>query len=351
MNPLQARDLFPIVHRHIFMNHAGTAPMSDRVRAALSSVVEEMTRHPAAPGLAAEASAHLRRSLGRLLEAPAETIAITRGGVDGLSLLAGGLRWRKGDSVVVHGDPGPWRSLPSRGVDVRRVADAPTPDAVLALVDESTRVVALDHVQLENGWRTDLEAIGRECDRRAVVLAVDASLSAGALRLDLSRLPVDLLTASGHRWLMGPAGIGFCYCRPELAKRLDGKALGESAPETVSVLDATAAAVAVDLLLEVGTVQVEERVLALGGNLATGLKERGYELVAPWPRAARETSAIVAFRRPGSSVHQVMRDLLVAGIVAQAKDGAVLLSPHFYNTEQEVTRVLDVLAPEGAALL
>jgi cysteine desulfurase/selenocysteine lyase len=371
MNPIQARNLFPIVRKRIFMNHAGIAPMSDRVRAALSGLMEELTHQPASAELAGEASAHLRRSLGRLLEAPLETIAITRSAAQGLSLLADGLDWRAGDSMVAHveqaADLDPWRPLAGLGVEVRQPVlenGRLTQDAVLSLVDDRTRVVALGHVQLRNGCRADLEAIGRECDRRGVVLAVDATRSVGAIHLDLSKLPVDFVAAASHKWLMGPVGIGFCYCRPELLKRLRPETLrrfecsfdapgdaGPPAVESVSPLDAVALAVAIDLLMEVSPSVIEERVLGLAGLLAGGLAARGYELAQPWPRSPRESSGIVAFRRPGSSVHQVMRDLHAAGIVAQVHADRALLSPHFYNTEKEVARVLDVLAPEGAALL
>src|SRR5207302_1425982 len=109
--------------------------------------------------------------------------------------------------------------------------------------------------------------------------------------------------------------------------------------------------VALDLLLEVGAAEIEDRVLALAGALASGLEARGYELALPWPRTPGEMSPIIAFRRAGSGVHHVVRDLQAAGIVAQIQGDTILLSPHFYNTEQDVARVLDVLAPEGAALL
>jgi cysteine desulfurase / selenocysteine lyase len=371
MNPRQARDLFPIVRKRIFMNHAGIAPMSDRVRAALSGLTEELTRQPASFELAGEVSIHLRRSLGRLLGAPLETIAIVPGGIASCTLLADGLDWRPGDNAVVQGEHpaglGSPRSLVDRGVEVRHPEPEegrPRPDAVLSLVDDSTRLVALDHVQLANGCRADLEAIGRECDRRGVIFAVDVTQSAGALRLDLSKLPVDFLAGAGHTWLMGAIGIGFCYCRPELLKRLGPEALrrfqgsfdppgeggGGCGSQGVSPLDAVAMAIATDLLLEVGPDVIEERVLSLSGLLAEGLAARGYELAFPSPRSDQERSGIVAFRRPGSGIHQVMRDLHVAGIVGQIHGDLALLSPHFYNTEQEVTRVLDVLAPQGAVL-
>ena len=116
----------------------------------------------------------------------------------------------------------------------------------------------------------------------------------------------------------------------------------------VSMLDMAAFGAALELLLEVGGDVVEERVLELSARLAGGLAERGYEIVEPWPRSKDESSGIVSFRKPGASAQEVLRDLNSAHVVARIHRDFVRLSPHFYNTDAEVDRVLEVLAPEGA---
>jgi selenocysteine lyase/cysteine desulfurase len=107
---------------------------------------------------------------------------------------------------------------------------------------------------------------------------------------------------------------------------------------------------AVDLLLEVGPNQVERQVLSLAGRLAAGLAERGYQIVEPWPREAAEASGLVSFRRPGSTAQEVLRDLKAAGVVGRTHADFVRLSPHFYNTIEEVDHVLEVLAPGGVSV-
>jgi cysteine desulfurase/selenocysteine lyase len=379
MDPIKARNLFPLTQKCIFMDHAGVSPMSDRVRAALSGLTEELTRKPAPPTLTEEAADPLRRGLSRLLEVRPESIAITRGAAHGVSLLAQGLDWRPGDNVVGSELAHPaifcqWTALADRGVEFRQAKleqGRLTPDALFSLVDDRTRVVALSHVQHWNGCRIDLGAIGRECDRRGIIFAVEAIHSAGALRLPLSKLPVDFLAADAGKWLMGPAGAGFCYCRPELLKRLR-PGLTSSSPAAslekyldsqleyrnqarcleespLSILDTVAFGVAVDLLLDVGPKVIEKRVLSLSQQLAAGLAAQGYEVVEPWPRRVAESSGIVSFRRPGATAQEVMRDLYAAGIIGRVQADHVQLSPHFYTTDEDVTRVLDVLAPQGVA--
>ena len=377
MDCAATRSLFPLTKQFIYMNHAGAAPMSERGRAAIEAVMEQLTGRPYPDGLAGNLADRLRRSIGHLVGAEPETIGLVRGTAHGISLLAQGLDWRAGDNVVgARGEyPAnvyPWMALRDRGVELRMAEPVDgriEPQAVLSLVDDRTRVVALSHVEFWNGYRVDIEAIGSELDRRGVLFAVDAMQSAGALCINLSRLPVDFMAAGSQKWLLGPHGLGFCYCRPELLHRLRPVLVGmgtvkrsdeyfsydfdlcETArrfeESSISVLDMAAFQAAVDLMLEVGQKVIEDRVLELSGMLAEGLVERGFELVPPWPRALKESSGIVSFRRPGSTAHEVLRDLNAARVVARVHADFVRLSPHFYNTPDEVQRVLDVLSPPG----
>lgn len=378
MDCAATRSLFPLTKHFIYMNNAGVAPMSERGRAAIAALMEQLLSRPYPGGLAGQQADRLRSSIARLVGAEPETIGLVRSTAHGLSLLAQGLDWREGDNVVgARGEyPAnvyPWMALRDRGVDFRMaepVDGRVLSDAVLSLVDERTRVVALSHVEFWNGYRVDIEAIGCELDRRGVILAVDAIQSAGALHLDLSKLPVDFLAAGAQKWLLGPLGIGFCYCRPELLHRLRPVLVGTGTVKrhdeyfeydfdlcetarrfeesSISVLDMAAFQAAVDLMQEVGTEAIEDRVLSLSGTLAQGLVDRGYQLVEPWPRKAKESSGIVSFRRPGSTAGEVLRDLNAARVVGRLHADFVRLSPHFYNTPQEVERVLDVLSPPGA---
>jgi selenocysteine lyase/cysteine desulfurase len=377
MEPTAARCLFPITKQFIFMNHAGVAPMSERARAALENLMEQLVTRPYPEGMAQEEAERLRHSIGRLVGAEADTIGLVRSTAHGMSLLAQGLDWRPGDNVVgARGEyPSnvyPWMALRDRGVEYRLaepVEGRVTPEIVLSLVDERTRVVALSHVEFWNGYRVDLETLGAELRRRGVIFAVDAVQSAGALQLDLGSLPVDFVSAAAYKWMLGPKGIGFCYCRRELLGRLRPVLVGAGTvtrpreyfdydyepagtarrfeESSISVLDIAAFSAAVGLLQEVGPRQTEEQVLRLAQRLAAGLAEQGYQLVEPWPRRAAEGSGIVSFRRPGSNSQEILRELNAARVVGRAHADFVRLSPHFYNTAEEVDHVLQLLAPGG----
>ena len=380
MDPLEARNLIPLSEHYIHMNHAGVSPMSHRGRAAIEQVVEASLNRPYRDHWAQDEADRVRELVAQLINGPADSVALTRSTAHGISLLAQGLDWKAGDNVVsAEGEyPAnvyPWMALAAQGVGLRfaKVVDGRiTVESVLSLIDARTRVVALSHVEFWNGFRLDIEAIGAECRRRGIIFAVDVMQSAGALCVDVGSMPIDFCAAGAGKWLMGPPGIGFCYCVPELLERLRPVVVGVCSvvgydkyfdydltfnptarrfeESVVSLLDTAAFGAALELLLEVGRDVIESRVLDLAAHLAAGLADAGYELVEPWPRARAESSGIVSFRKPGAGAKEVLRDLTAAHVIARTHRDFVRLSPHFYNTDEEVDRVLDVLASERVAL-
>jgi cysteine desulfurase/selenocysteine lyase len=377
LEPVEARALFPLTDHWIYMNHAGLGPMSERGRAAVESALEAMTGGPFPGDYARQAAEEVRERLAALFNCPADCLTLPRTASHGISLLASGLDWQPGDNVVgARGEyPAnvyPWMNLRRRGVEYRLASNKGgrvSVEEVLSLVDEHTRVVALSHVEFWNGFRVDIDAIGRECRERGVIMAVDATQSAGALRIDLSRLPIDFLAAGAYKWLLAPQGIGVAYFTPELLRRIQPPIVGTGSVRnreeyfrydltlepsarrfeeaSLSPLDLAAFRASLDIFLEVGMAVVEKRVLALGQRLAEGLDSHGYEVIAPWPRADSERSGIVSFKKPGAPPAEILRDLNAAHIVGRQHADFVRLSPHFYNTDEEVDRVLEVLAPQA----
>jgi cysteine desulfurase/selenocysteine lyase len=376
MDLVEARALFPVCDEHIHFNHASVAPMSVRVRAAVEHVTQVMSEGGFDFEDYMEERDGLRSSLATLVGVPADQVSITRGTAHGISLLARGLDWKEGDNVVgarleYPANLFPWMATRDRGVEMRLVEPIDgrvTPEAVLSLVDGRTRVVALSFVQFWNGYRVDLAEIGAECRKRGVILAVDGIQGLGALPFSLEAMNADFVAAGAGKWLTGTPGVGFTAWRPELLERIDPLLVGVGSMEEmnffeptfkygstarkfeesgISWLDMAAFGAAVGLLLEVGIDVIAEHVLGLARRLAEGLVERGHKIVEPWPREPDEYSGIVSFSRPGTTEVELLRDLTAAGVICRTHRDFVRLSPHFYNTEAEVDRVLEVLTPRA----
>jgi len=181
----------------------------------------------------------------------------------------------------------------------------------------------------------------------------------GALRLDLSALPVDIAAAGCHKWLLAPAGVGPLYVRPEVFPTLLPTNIGAYSVEnenpfdwerlhyddlkpnparfeegTHDMLAITALAKSVELLEAVGFDAVNDRILALADHARELLMARGMHLLSPSIPDAR--SGIIAFRHPHLANKAVLSALYARKVIAAVRCGNVRLSPHAYNSEADI---------------
>jgi selenocysteine lyase/cysteine desulfurase len=368
------RELFPRFGTTAFLNHAAVARASEPVREAIVAMTDRMATPAYADALALADT--VREKVARLIGASNESVAITRSTSHGLSILANGLTWAPGDNVVcVAGDyPSnvyPWMALERHGVQTRLVNPVEgraTPDRILAAVDEHTRVVAVSHVQYQTGVRLDLAALGAGCRTADALLCVDAMQSVGAIPIDVEAMQIDVLASGAWKWIMGPAGIAFCYIRPSLlrtlpplipgaltvAHRLDFTRLeprwaddAHRFEETwISLPDLAGFNTALELALAVGIERIDRRLRTRVQRLAEGLVERGARLAGPWPRDEDEGSGIVSFTggRPAADLLEI---LTVADVLASQRGDFVRLSPHYYTPDRELDRALDAIGSLG----
>ena len=238
-------------------------------------------------------------------------------------------------------------------------------ETILDALDSRTRLVALSWVEFSTGYRLDLKAIGQACRERGIWLAVDAMQGLGVLPFDVREFNVDFFGAASHKWLLGPGGVGWLYCRSDLIDLLSLGVVGQGSyvresEETYLDYDlplwpdarrfqpgmANAAGVAgleatLDVFNEVGMERVAARIKHLTDTLATGLTERGYRLAVR--RGHDDWSGIVSFSKPDHPSDALARHLDGQGISVSVREGCVRLSPHFFNNDEEVSRFFDAL--------
>lgn len=371
---------FPIVDRMDFFNHAGVGPLSGRA----ARVLEGYARH-AAQRAYVDSGWHrtirgVRSAAARLIHARGEhEIAFIPNTSTGISLVAKGFEWQPGDNVVLTNveypaNRYPWEDLRRFGVELIEVAQHRDGridvDDVVNAVTNSTRMVAISHVQYASGHRIDLKPISEMVHRVNGYLCVDAIQSVGVLPVDVQAQGIDFLSADGHKWMLGPEGAGIFYCREDLLQDLHPNTVGwlnmvnamdygryqfeflptakRFEPGTYNVPGLLAMGASIDLLLEVGIDEVWSRVDALNVRLCEGLEAKGYRIFSPREHE-HERSGIVIFDRPASDVREtpsperIVTDLEKQNIIIVVREGRLRASPHFYNTAEQIERLVEAL--------
>ncbi len=208
---------FPITEKYAYLDHAGVAPLSNRVKDAVTSFLAESLEGGAFHyPVWARRIMDARQACAALLNARPDEIAFVRSTSHGLSLVAEGLEWKRGDNVLIYekefpSNIYPWQNLGRKGVGTRIIPSREgriVLDDIERLIDKRTRLLSLSSVQFTNGFRSDLKAVSNLCRGRGVLFCVDAIQSLGVLPLDVKDCGIDFLSADAHKWLLGPEGIG-----------------------------------------------------------------------------------------------------------------------------------------------
>lgn len=365
---------FPWADRCIYLNHASTGPLPERARRA----IEGLTRERSEPfrlsderlqGILADA----RRRAARLIHADAGEIALTTNTSYGLNLAARMLPLEPGDVVLVSegefpANVFPWRQLEDKGVrmELLPVTTRGWPDEAGMLermADPRVRVLAISHVQFHTGYKADLARLGAAARASGTWLVVDAIQALGQVPFDVRETPVDLLACGAQKWLLSPWGSGFCYVRRELIGRLAPPFAGWSAFQgtedfstlcdysgplrddarrfelvTLPFQDMLGMVHALDLLEEIGIARIEAHLAALGEPVLEWARRREVGVVSPEGASGSGMVCLRAADLPRG--HAALRE---AGVVASVREGALRLSPHCYNTVEEMERVAELL--------
>jgi selenocysteine lyase/cysteine desulfurase len=365
------RTHFPVTRRWAFLDHAAVCPIPDLAAEALIDYSQRLAEN----GIAdiwhwVDRIAAVRRLAARLINAPSEEdIAFVPNTTTGIGWIAEGFPWSPGDNVVLAAEEYPsnqypWMNLHSRGVEVRTVpsrGNRVVIDDIRAAIDSHTRVLSVSVVQFGSGFRSDLVVLGELCRRHNLFFFVDAIQGLGVFPLDVQHLPVDALAADGHKWLLAPEGAGIAYIRREWVDRLHPIGVGAHSVQdpyeysriafdlkphagrweggSLNVPGITALGASLELLLDTGLAAISQRVLELTDYLCDRAASAGLEVFSS--RQPGEASGIVSLSVPGVDPKHVVKHCRSAGVIVNARAGRVRISPHAYNTEDELDRFVE----------
>jgi selenocysteine lyase/cysteine desulfurase len=367
---------FPVARERVFLAHAGVCPLPLRVAEAMAQYCRQATTGDQETLVYPRLLNEGRALAARLLGSQPEEVAFVGPTSLALSLIASGLKFRKGDNILIYfedypSNVYPWLALAEHGAEVRllntRGLGEIRPEDIMGQVDENTRLVALASCHFISGYRLDLAAIGQWLHSRNIMFCLDAIQTLGAFPIKVEH--VDFLAGDAHKWLLGPCGAGLLYVRRSLQEQLNPPLYGwhnvrcpnfvaqehivfrngsrkfEAGTHNLAGLVGLVAAL--ELILELGVETIGRELLRKRGWLVPALQAKGYTVLQA-EASPENASAIVSFYRSGSDLTPVHERLLEARVVTSLRADRsgqkyVRLSPHFYNTDEELHKLISLI--------
>lgn len=365
------RSEFPVTSKYAYFDHAAVGPLPTRVLDATKQVVQEKSEGGIHWESWEEQAEAARKSIVELVGAREEEIALTTSTSEGLAIVANGLSYEKDQNIVTcdmefASNLFPWQALTKRhGLELRVVRNH---EASLKMedfsdvIDAKTKVVSISYVQYSNGFRTDLAELSKIAHENGAYVVTDAVQAVGQMPIDVTDLGVDFLASSGYKWLLSPISTGFLYVRRGLLDELWPTIVGYRSDEnpmdfnyrnfqpaqTARRYEAgqlnfpgfAGMREAIGLLQNIGMENVWSRILSLIGLLRNGLKRNStFQIQSSMDEKSRSGILNLACQNPDS----IAKRLFEHRIVISVRGGGLRISPHFYNTEEEIHKLLSML--------
>ncbi|MBI1842272.1 MAG: aminotransferase class V-fold PLP-dependent enzyme [Verrucomicrobia bacterium] len=364
---------FPVTRGRIFLGHAGVCPLPRRVADAVAHLSLNSCEGDQEAVVDPELLSETRALAARLIGSQPDEIALVGPTSLGLSLVANGLRLRRGENVLVYLDDYPsnvypWMAMAERGIQVRllniRELGRIRPVDVLGQIDEQTKLVALASCHFVSGWRIDLEAIGKILRDRRIPFCVDAIQTLGAFPTPAAAC--DFIAADAHKWLLGPCAAGILYVRKEYQEWVRPTVYGWhnirspqylTAEEiqfrkdarryeagSANLLGIAGLRAALRMILDIGVADIAAELHRKRAWIIPALEAKGYSVLQSVSPAGN-AGGIISFHKAGGEMSALHQKLAEKSIVTslrgdRAGNQYIRISPHFYNTDEELHRFL-----------
>ncbi len=370
----RARSNFALADSQVYLDHASQGPLPKPSREAYDRYLDRWQSMDHRHGAELfESIENVRKNLAALIDASPDRIGISSTTSYGLNIISAGYPWAADDNVVVSdGDfPAniyPWMRLESSDVEIRFAKSKDgfiDEDAVISLSDGRTRVICLSWVQFNNGYRVDLGKLGGFCRENGIILCVDGIQGTGVIPIDVPSAHVDLFSCGCQKWMLGPCGTAFFYLseraedmiKPPLSGWLSVDWGGEFtdllryrlAPRTgpskyelgtYPFQDIFALEASIDLLQSFDRQATWSHIRSLTGKIIEFVESDGrYELKSSMEESRR--SGIVAIQAADS--RKLFSHLTDKRFAVSFREGSVRVSPHFYNSPDEIESLIESL--------
>lgn len=368
------RSEFPFTDKVTFFAHASFGPLPQRSWEATEEYYDclRLQEIKNMDKVAFEKLDEIRVFAAGMIKAKLEEIAFATNTSYGLNVAAWGLDLKPRDKVLLSdvefpGNTYPWTNLRQKGVTVEFVSSKNRCfdiDNLLKAIDARTKVLAISFVQFFNGFKIDLETIGKICEERDIFFVVDGIQGIGNLEIDVKECKIDLMANGGQKWLLSSPGTGFIYVSSEAKREINPSFFGwlgvdwkldfsdlfkfdlEPFPSarkfeigTYPYSQIWTMHSSLKLLSEVGIRNIQSHNQALLDLLIEHLKKKGYHIASSLDPAHR--SCILSFS--GKNTEALFKKLRKHNIITSLREGSIRVAPHFYNTVNEMERLIQLL--------
>jgi cysteine desulfurase / selenocysteine lyase len=358
-----------------YLNLAGQSPMPKVAHRAVQTAIEwKKFPHRIADSAYFEVPHRIRAFIAKLIGAKPEEIALTTGASTGMSAVAYGLTWKPGDEILTAKGEFPlqyatWKPMEAReGIVMKVVAPRErflTADDFLAAMTPKTRMVSVSLVRFDNGVLLDAARIAAACHAQGALLLLDVSQCCGGMPLNVDELGADFLVCAGYKWLLSPYGTGFFWSKNEHTEKMRPGpfywAAAEGAEnfsslscenpklvpgarrwdmaETSNYFNFAAMDASLQFVLQLGPETVEAHNRKLIDFLFERLPKDRCVPASPLDAARRGPYACFAARSPEKTA-ELYQKLTKEKIITSLREGNIRVSPHLYNTERDIDRLI-----------
>ncbi len=366
---------FPASKKFAYLNTASIGLMWDKTLAAIIEWQEDLALNGTSnfdEKAEEEVFEQLRQFTASLLNADHADIAVGSSATELMSSVAWAVMPPKETNIiscdVVHPSTiYPWvrvaRHTGAKVIFAKNTNGYVPPERLYGLIDESTSIVCVSHVEYSGGQVYDIKKLAEKAHAVGAILVVDATQSAGAVPINVRAMGVDVLVSGSYKWLTGPFGVAVLYLAPHLQKKLEPGLVGWRSHRDMWDFDSTRLVYAdttkkfefstmsygavigliraMEYLLKLGIKEIQEYNMFLADLLIEGFKKRGAEIISPEKK--EERSSIVSIRFPRRISSEIARHLNTNNVIISSRKDFIRFSPHLYNTEQDIKKSFQVL--------
>lgn len=367
---------FPVCADKIFLAHAAVCPLPRRVIRAMEDYLNAAANTDQESVLAPGWLHEIRERAAQLIQAAPEEIALVGPTSLALSFIAAGLPLKKNDNILIYQEDYPsnvypWMALADHQIQVRLLKTRELGRIELAdimtQIDENTRLVALASCHFISGHRLNLEAISHYLRQHGIAFCVDAIQTVGAFATSAAH--ADFLAADAHKWLLGPCSAGLMYVRKKWQTDLHPKVFGwhnvhcpnfvaqneikfradarRYEAGTANLVGLAGLKASLEMILEIGLDRIERELQRKRSMLISGLQSKRF-FVLNEASVGIASGPITTFYKDGEDMDRLHRKLTESRVITSLRADRtgrryIRLSPHFYNTDNELHRFLELV--------